>query len=530
MVWYRATVAILLAVFFASTLVLSIGANGLFNSPDENANWQFANLFSQTGELSFSQTEDDQIDSIIHPRSVLSFEHRLVPSSFLGLPVLSGLFGSLWGSSAILLFTPLLALLALLAWRSTMVRLFEDSLLADLSAFFLAIHPAFWYYSGRVMMHNVSFVAFLIFSAWVVVRRPLSIRQRVDFNFLFSGAMLGLAVATRSSELLWLAGLVITLFFLYRKHLSVYQVGGWLFGAVLILLPFAYLNQELYGGYLTTGYTVPEITSISSSESAPGSAMSTVLVRIYHFFFPFGIHELATLRHVWQYGFYLYPWLSFLSAVGLLIAIISKGLWRRLAVATIVIGAYLGVLYGSWNIADNPDPLAVTIGNSYARYWLPLFVIGSAFCALAVRFAVRRFGQNNWYTLTVFATLMVTLLFSVQVVWGGEDGFLATRKHLDEFAIKREAILSSTEDDAVIINDRADKYLWPTRDVVVPLRASKTTDHLAALAASAPLYYFGITLPETDLEFFKTTILQPVGLEIRLVTTVADESLYQIYD
>jgi hypothetical protein len=543
---YRLIKAILLGLFFVSTLALSFGVPRIFNSPDENANWQFAHIFSQTGTLSISEADNLTVDGLLHPRSVLAIDDKLVPNSFLGLPVLAGVVGRLLGDQAMLLVTPMLALLAIIAWRSLVWRLFDDTILADLAAFFLAVHPAFWYYSGRVMMHNVAFVAFLIFTVWFVVRRPWSKFGRIDWNYVASGLMLGLAIATRASEIFWVLSLALIIWFIYRAQINWRQLGALSAGAMIALVPFAFLNQEIYGDIFTTGYTVSEITATIANPTtvATTNQFVSAISKIYHFLFPFGVHELATLRHVWGYGFLLYPWLSFLSAVGLLIALFADRLhaavsphlpvedrrWRQSALLTLLLAAYLGVLYGSWNINDNPDPAALTIANSYARYWLPLFVLGSLFAALAVRFAVRRFGYHRWYLVCVGATLLVVLISSAQTVWGGEDGFLSTRQHFFEFNQKRASILSMTEDNSIIIVDRADKYLWPERRVVVPLRSKKTYDHLSDLVSIAPVYYFGITLPENDLEYLQTTVLDEQGLKIASVQAIGEESLYLIYD
>lgn len=547
MAWYRLIKVFFLIAFFVSTLVLSFGVPQVFNSPDENANWQFATNFAKTWEIPLAGFDNLDLAGLIHPRSVLVIGDRLVPISFLGLPVVSGLVGRIFGESTILLFTPLLAVLALVAWRSIIWRLFEDSILADLAAFFLAVHPAFWYYSGRVMMHNVAFVSLLIFSLWFLIYQPWPRRAKFDWNFVGAGLMLGLSIATRASELTWIFVLALAVWIIYRSSVSYRQLGYLIIGTLAALVPFALFNQELYGNFLTTGYTAPDLSgqALSAVASVTSSNQFAIIgARIWQLIFPFGFHELATLRHVWSYGFVLYPWLSFLAVVGLVIAFFSdrlqavttphlsvnSRLWRQLAVITILLSGYLGLLYGSWNINDNPDPTAVTIANSYARYWLPLFVLSSAFSALAVRFAVRRFGHHGWYNLCVGATLLVVFISSAQIVWGGEDGFISTRSHLREFDYKRSLIIDATESDSIIIVDRADKYLWPERQVIVPLRSEKTYRHLSELVAAAPLYYFGITLPESDLNFLESTVLMPNNLKMTKVLTVGEESLYLIYD
>ena len=91
-------------------------------------------------------------------------------------------------------------------------------------------------------------------------------------------------------------------------------------------------------------------------------------------------------------------------------------------------------------------------------------------------------------------------------------------------------IIVATQSESIIIVDRADKYLWPERQVIVPLRSENTYQHLSDLVVTGPLYYFGITLPESDLNYFQSTILTPINLKIISVMTIGEESLYLIYD
>jgi hypothetical protein len=63
--------------------------------------------------------------------------------------------------------------------------------------------------------------------------------------------------------------------------------------------------------------------------------------------------------------------------------------------------------------------------------------------------------------------------------------------------------------------------------VIYPLRSQTTW---AALARIAPLrselYYLGITLPPSDLEWLNTVKLPPDGMRIRLVAGFGEMSLY----
>ena len=49
-----------------------------------------------------------------------------------------------------------------------------------------------------------------------------------------------------------------------------------------------------------------------------------------------------------------------------------------------VLSLILIFYYGSWQFNDNPDPNRFTIGNSYTRYWLPIYLMMMPIAALAI--------------------------------------------------------------------------------------------------------------------------------------------------
>ena len=86
-----------------------------------------------------------------------------------------------------------------------------------------------------------------------------------------------------------------------------------------------------------------------------------------------------------------------------------------------------------------------------------------------------------------------------------------------------------TEVDAVIIVDRADKLFFPDRRVIYPLRDEKTYALMLQIVALVPLYYYGITLPQADIDYLNGDKLKAMGLQIDFVENFGEESLYKIY-
>ncbi len=140
----------------------------------------------------------------------------------------------------------------------------------------------------------------------------------------------------------------------------------------------------------------------------------------------------------------------------------------------------------------------------------------------------RIFGTSKAGGVVLAVVMMTIMGLHARVVFGGTDGFVATRAAMHTFVEKRAVILDATESDAVLIVDRADKYLFPHRRVIVPLRSDATYAIIPTLLDHAPIYYFGITLPAIDLEHLNEDRFKKDDLEIVHVLTIQEESLYRI--
>lgn len=509
-------------VFFVSSSLLTWQNATTFNSPDENANATFAQQFAVSSKLWIDEPLNFELNDLLHPRSVMALSGRLLPVSFLGLPIVYGFFGKLVGVPFVGLLTPLLLVAAVFGWRSMMERLFRSRAIAFLAALAVLFHPAIWYYSGRLFMHNVPFTALLILAAYFALRAP-SCRS----NYVVSGLFLALAIWFRTSEIIWVAPLALGLLVAARKHL---KVGVFLipFTALVLLSPMLYVNSVFYGGPFETGYTVGNSVEASvpdSSTSAPTTDVVTLL--------PFSLNLSTIPRNIYHYAFELFPWLTIAAVLGTLIMIGRRAFVRDEAtivylIITIFVSAWLFLFYGSWSFTDNPDPTLATIGTSYVRYWLPLFILWSPFVAqFLVWFADRMRTKFMRRAMLGFVSLLLMGL-SVRPVFFAEDGLVPIGENIAEFATKRSRILELTALGAIIIVDRADKFVWPYRRVVQPLRSETTYAAMPTLVAQADLYYFGISLPSSDLDYLNNEKLAAMNLKIEFVEEIGDESLYRI--
>lgn len=538
--WIIAAFAAL--AFLGCLALLRVG--GMYVSPDETANAFFARTFARTAALSVFEPINADLDDALHPRSVVSIASRLVPSGFVGLPVLFGTIAALVGSWSIPLLTPLLAVLAVFAWYATTKKIFDREV-ALLSAILLAIHPAWWYYSARSLMPNVPFVALLVLAAYLLVVRPSRGQRFAIIDPTLAGALAGLALFIRPSEVVWLvfATVAATFPLLMGRRGQGWStrnsIAAFFIALAIALVPFFAFNASTYGSPLTTGYTaaanVDADATVSIVPVATQSLTDTATQR-FSLFLPFGFSRHNIRINLFSYGFGLFWWLTVLALIGFPLAFPRKSLAKEHHAArksylafAVVASAYLAVMYGSWTFFDNPDTTQVTIGNSHVRYWLPAFVLATPFVALGIRWISRRAMTDLAQRIAVVALVTLCLGLSIRVAFfSSQDGIVAAANGLVESRSTRDVVNGITEPNSVIIVDRADKIFFPDRRVLYPLRDDATYALMPRIALRVPLYYYGITLPQADVDYLNGDRLAKLGLKIDVVQAFRIETLYHI--
>lgn len=520
----------LLALWFATLFILSFATSAVFLSPDENAVFIFARAFAQTGSFVLVEPLNAAGVFSVFPRSAIPTAEGLVPTTFVLFPAFLGVAMRFFGVVAAYVITPLLALAGVLAISNTTWHLTRNRVTAVLAGFITAVHPALWYYAARPFMHNVAFASLLVIGVWFSARRPFALWY---VNAAFSGFCVGAALSVRPSEAPWIlmsALLFIILSGLWRKvKLSAFVI--FVCSVCLPLVTLLGLQELTYGNALSFGYLQTATAMVGEGASEAQALSPSFLERIFSLLFPFGIVLKAMAKHAVQYVFLLYPLSSLLMVFGAILFVQAPA-ERRIRLAYVVTLAFASLwliaLYGSWTFNDNPDPFVVTVGNSYVRYFLPLFL----FAAPLGAYAISSIAQRLKFLVPEFVVIGIAsfaLFFSgAATVFGGGDGLLQGREVLSESFVKRSEIIRLTEPEAVVIVDRADKFLFPYRRVVQPLRAESTYNAMPAIVSEVPLYYFGITLPQRDVDYLNDVKLAGLGLRIDVIETIGDETLYQI--
>jgi len=566
--WVVIIVILLAAAFFvASSLFNYYGQQGGFvkwSSPDETANYNVSKLYAQTNSLMYFEEHNPEVDELMHPRSYRSDYGFVKPVSFLGMPILYGKIGRIFGIEVIPYLTPLFAAFSIIFFFLLIRRIFDQPI-ALISTFLLAGFPVYIYYSSRSMFHNVPFMAFLIIGLYfgaVMVQNAnkiksakkkgeeltmrLATRNWSLLQACLSGLFIGIAATMRTSEILWLGPLLFFLWVLNFTRIGLPKLLLFLSFFAIAFLPVLYWNNILYGGPFHSGY--PQLNeSVVSITSNSTEIVKTTIQQDFHkvptlaeklrdSFFFFGFKARHALKMFYHYFYSMFDWLFWLSiAGGLLFLPYFKFQKRRHWIyifGYLVIFPILLLYYGSWVFYDNPDPNSFTIGNSYTRYWLPLYFGVLPFVALLITKLTQWIFRSKYLYNPIRAGIVLGLLLwsAWFVAFGSEEGLVPSLQRHLEARQQYQAVIKATENNAVIITTYHDKLFFPERRIIVaPITDKELNKRFEIAAKYFPIYYYNFTFPEKDLYYLNDRLLRENNLGIRKIKKInKDFTLYKI--
>ncbi|MDD5043065.1 MAG: glycosyltransferase family 39 protein [Patescibacteria group bacterium] len=502
--YFLRTLLVLGAVFFFIYSFLPVAGGLIFNSPDENANFIFTKNLIERGDLKIFEPLNREVGNIVHPRSTNVAGPFIVPGSFLGLILIYGLLGKIFSLEVVTYFTPLAAVAGVLFFYGLTRKVF-NSTIAFISSLLLFIHPAWWYWSSRTMMPNVLFISLLLGGFYLMSRIKKDSKWSLYF---FAGIFLGLALSVRLSEFWWLIIAPAMLIFIYRREMKwPYVVLG--FGGLLLsLVPVFYYQYLTYGNALLTGYS--QLGSDVASNLTQGSGSWLDII------FRFGIHPRLMVKNCWNYLILIFWWFTPLFLAGLGFFIYRYRDWQKKQKVFFwlwfFISAWLVVYYGSWFFYDNPTPGTVTIGTSYVRYWLPIYLGLLPFVSLLI---IKAGGlvKNKASRILIVVIFILALAYPSArlVLWQTEESVFQVRHTLEIYGQVKEKIIENTEEDSVIVASYMDKILFPERRVVQNIADDYTEENLSALLDKAPVYVYSL-FSEKDVNFLNDKKLSRFNL------------------
>ncbi len=575
-------------LFVLITGLAMFDSSGIVVSPDEASTQVFAEQYALNKSFSYplkTRPVAEELRGIFGPRSTVMGDGELLPVGFLGWPGLVGIAWQGFDRVGGWFLGPILVVLGLAALRRLLLyRVSASPLAIELAVFWLMVHPAVLLYSSRPLMPNLAFISLVAIGLWGMSRAGslTGVGRRFWFGVL-GGVAGGLALAVRTLEGWWLVPFIAGAGWAFGLGKRAW--GGWLVGVILSVGLLGFWQTQTYGLPFLNGYiygrfaneqerpllledgdraSLKDKPATGEDKPATGELVDGAMVindqrldlrpdQVRLISLPFKFSERAIIWNSWYYLFGLYWWAMLPVLLGVVYGLnrlriqywLEKS-WRdnltRSRIrqmfkevakidywyffSTVLIGTGLILFYGSWRLSDNPDPNAISLADSHVRYWTPILYLLVPVVAYGFDWVLReRSRLVNWVFGLGYGLMIVGNFW---LVIYGADGWQVGARVRAESIEKRELILGATETGSVIVVDRADKYLWPERSVIQPLREESTYQALPILVRGGEaVYYFGITFPVVDFEYLLNTKLPPLGLGIELVLTVGEESLYR---
>ncbi|MBU4455151.1 glycosyltransferase family 39 protein [Patescibacteria group bacterium] len=572
--FFHLILAILALSFFigASSFNYFTQKNGYLKwvSPDETANYIFTKLYGQEGKLAIFEKYNLYGKDIMHPRSFRSDYGWLKPVSFLGIVLIYGKIAGATSYKVLPYLTPFFGAIGIIYYYLLVKKIFGRRN-ALISAFLLASFPVYVYYSARSMFHNVLFIVLLIIGLYYSVLMIKHKRETSKYlTWLYAalaGGFIGLAIITRASELLWIIPMLIILWAFNIKKIGITKLIIFLSFLFLSILPVLYWNQILYGSPWRGGYAEMNQSISDISQAGSGFITSLMAGKLSHFkellnkisgnIFHFGFHPRQSAKMFYHYFIRMFYWIFWPALLGLCILPAFRpgsGGFSRLnreaeaskpelklgrtqkhrtyLAAYFVISIILLFYYGSWKFNDNPDPGQFTIGNSYTRYWLPIYLGALPFVSLFI-IKLTRLAKNKIIILGI-RSIIIILIFFVSigfVLFGSDEGLIFTGQRQKLSQNEFNKVISLTENGAAIITQYHDKLFFPERKVIVGLfNDANMTREYGKLVNYLPLYYYNFTLPQKDFDYLNSRRLAEAGLRIEKVEQItSDFTLYRLY-
>jgi len=523
---------VIIAIVFALVFGAACAAFGLlcppiWNSPDETAVVFFSQAIVKAGHLWVFEPANLFGSGNIHPRSIISIDSNLLPISFFGIIYYFAALFKAVGGAAYALGTPFATALSSLAVFFVLRRLFDSRTALIGQALFWA-NPAVWYYTSRGLFPNMLFVDCAVIGLAILLLRPWKAfaAQRghalleLAIDDIVGLAFIGSALLIRPVEFIWFGPILLVLAYRARRRLKWYRI----FWGILILGVFVgmlfSINAELYRGMLNFGYTAGAVLpGVSAPAVSAPSNLPAVVSAPRPFVLPFGFHPRLAFMNALNYLLLFVWWLPLLALFGFVRS--SRSFRKQWGWTLLWTAGALVIYYGSGVFADS-SVTQWTVGSSYMRYFLPASVLLVPFAARGVA-AVST--ERRWIAPIILAAFVA--LSAWTIYFRSAESLLPMRATLERYSQIKSAVLKEVDPKSIIITERSDKVFFPDRKVIIGLRDKQTLDELTRLEIMYKVYYYGITIAESELPAINKE-LHERHFQLGRIKTFGNETLYEI--
>ena len=522
----------------------------LFNSPDESLNYFFIDNFAKNSSLYQEENLNSIANNLVHPRSTLVLNNKIVPVGFVGIVLILGFISKIIGIKLALFCVPLLACIVPVLLYYILKEIFDDKI-AFFSSLMLYFHPAFIYYSSRSLLPNVLFISFLIISIFFVFLFKNTENLKIKYlAIILSSLSLSLSLITRLSEVVWVFVIYLFLLAYVFKKLNLKYIILFLCVFLVPMLFMLKTNYNIYGHPLSTGYcrfgnslqeeVTKDIDTIEiEKEMQDIKPLETnnngEITGLLKFIFPFGIKLGTSWNNFYSYFITIFWWLFIPMIMGIIyffkLKLFNNKIRKYYFVLATFLLLYLTIYYGSWTFFDNINK-TITIGNSYIRYWLILYIIFLPFVGIGLFGFLKRINSKllKLFLGGLFTFITIVSSFSTAMYFS-EEGVLNVAENIKTYKYQLQQVTELTEPESIIITARMDKILFPTRKVMV-LDEMGIIDNIGVinelLKKNIPLYVYS-EIKDDDAGFLNMKYLNAVHISLILKSNIYnDYSLYEL--
>jgi hypothetical protein len=511
--------------------------NIIFNWPDAMANHFFIEQYYYNNTFSYDEPLNEALGGIIKPRSVNVLPSgELVPTGFLGFVIISGWLAKIVGLYFVNFLTPLLSVITVLFFYALIKEVFDEKT-GFISAILLFTFAGYWYYSSLVMLSTVFFISLFVIGLYFLI---FTAHNNDTFSAFLSGLFMGLAIITRSSEIIWISLIAFLYLFIVAKESRLKKIMLFILGLSGPAIVILYYNNKTFGNPLSVGYLNTD-DSASIFERLPGEITTAASNKFSSWFkllfIPFGFFEKNIIANFYRYivqfmGPYLV--LALVGGFWWLIEFIKNKKESRIFfffVATMITSMWLVFYYGSWEFIDKVVLKNNLIGSSYIRYWMPIYMLALPFVAYLLN-KITKLKANKLLTFSLVSLLISGLfLFSFNLVYQSKgDGLLDQHQIISSYYKRAEKFDEYIQENDLIIINRVDKLLFPKHKVVNFNLDYSIFAELRKVLSEKRVIYFTL-MPDSDIEFINSKQISSLKLKLANKTQVDEEYfLYELVD
>ena len=177
------------------------------------------------------------------------------------------------------------------------------------------------------------------------------------------------------------------------------------------------------------------------------------------------------------------------------------------------------LFYGSWQFSDRIDKQTLSLGTSYLRYWLPIYILAMPMLATLIWQITKLIPKLKYrqYYQVIIAAMLIFILFmpTINLVYRRTDESLFLLKNLSANRIKSQIINQKTNpQDIIVIYKQADKIFFPERsNIIAELVVPADYQAVGRLAKLRDIYYY-IYAPPGIARSISIRYFEPLGLKL----------------